>query len=218
MANVLVIGAHGKVGQLVVNDLVEAGDNVYAGFRDPNQFETIETADRLNPVLFDLSQSAEKMAKVMIDYKIEQVVFSAGAGGKGGDARTTQVDLDGAAKTMEAAETAKVRHYVMVSAAGADDREIWVKSGIYTYFMMKHYADRLLTQSKLSYTILRPTALTDEAASGRVGILSGAHDYASSVSRADVALMIVAALHQKEKKNQIVAFTSGDEEIKDVFQ
>ncbi|MBS9337499.1 NAD(P)H-binding protein [Fructobacillus parabroussonetiae] len=217
MAKVLVIGAHGKVGQFVVSDLVAAGDTVYAGFRDPNQFEDLPTSDRLNPVLFDLTMSSDEMAKILEDYAIEQVVFTAGAGGKGGAERTTEVDLDGAVKAMEASEKAKVSHFVMVSAAGADDRLVWKKSGIYTYFMMKHYADRLLQQSSLHYTILRPTTLTDEAKSGRIKQLEAGQER-GSVSRADVAAAVVASLHSQNKENRIVEFTAGDQPIDEQFK
>ncbi|MBS9335984.1 SDR family oxidoreductase [Fructobacillus papyrifericola] len=218
MAKVLVIGAHGKVGHLAALDLVEAGDTVYAGFRSPNQFEDLETKDRLNPVLFDLTMSAEDMVKILTDYQIDQVVFSAGAGGKGGAERTTEVDLDGAVKAMEAAEKTGVKQFVMVSAAGADNRVIWKKSGIYTYFMMKHYADRFLQQSNLPYTILRPTTLSDSAGTGRLQLIEDGQAGASSVSRADVAQAIVTSLHNPKALNRVIEFTSGDEPIKTVFE
>ncbi|CAK1234705.1 NAD(P)-binding oxidoreductase [Fructobacillus fructosus] len=217
MANILVIGAHGKVGSLAAADLAATGDHVYAGFRDPNQFDDLATEDRLNPVLFDLTKSADEMAKIMTDYQIDQVVFSAGAGGKGGAERTTEIDLDGAVKSMEAAKKADVQQFVMVSAAGADNRAVWVKSGIYTYFMMKHYADRLLQQSGLNYTILRPTTLTDEAGTGKIKQITDQEAGAGTVSRADVAAMIVAALHDDKAMHRIITFEQGDENISSVF-
>ncbi|MCO0831500.1 NAD(P)H-binding protein [Fructobacillus sp. W13] len=217
MANVLVIGAHGRVGHRIVEQLIAADQNVFAGYRDENQFETTPVSDRCTPVLFDLDMETKKMVALMTDYKIDQVIFTAGAGGKGGDARTTQVDLDGAVKTMEATKQAGLKRYLMVSAAGADDRNVWVASGIYTYFMMKHYADMVLQDSDLDYTILRPTTLTDDAGAGSIQVLDQSREGASSVSRNDVAKMAVAALASDKAIKQVVEFTAGETPIDRVF-
>lgn len=48
---------------------------------------------------------------------------------------------------MEAAEQASVRRFVMVSAIGAHHREYWSEE-IKPYYAAKHYADRMLRQSK----------------------------------------------------------------------
>ena len=217
MVNVLVIGAHGKVGRIAASNLAAVGDNVFAGFRDSKQFESLPTENGLNPILFDLTKSVDDMAQIMKEYHIHKVVFTAGAGGKGGVERTTEIDLDGAVKAMEAAKATAVEQFVMVSAAGADNREVWLKAGIYTYYMMKHYADRLLQQSGLNYTILRPTVLSDEAGTGKIKLITDEQVKGSTVTRADVAQMIVEALHSPKAANRIVTFEQGDEAIQSVF-
>ncbi|WP_369403919.1 NAD(P)H-binding protein [Secundilactobacillus silagei] len=46
----------------------------------------------------------------------DAVIFTAGSGSKTGDDMTLMVDLDGAVKSMQAAQIAGVKRYVMVSA------------------------------------------------------------------------------------------------------
>ncbi|MFC4760538.1 SDR family oxidoreductase [Fructobacillus durionis] len=217
MSNVLVIGAHGKVGRLAVQNLLASGDNVYAGYREEKQFDTLADQHSLTAILFDLNMSATEMAAVMTKYGIQQVVFTAGAGGKGGAERTAAVDLDGAVKAMEAAKSAEIEKFVMVSAAGADNRVIWKKSGIYTYFMMKHYADMILQDSTLNYTILRPSTLSDEQASGEITLLDEQTVPTSSVSRADVAQMIVLAVHNSKMDKKIISFEQGNADMYALF-
>lgn len=217
MVNVLVIGAHGKVGQLAVQGLVSTGDHVYAGYREEKQFDTLAVQDGLTPILFDLNMSSTEMAAVMRKYDIQQVVFSAGAGGKGGAERTAAIDLGGAVKAMEASKRVGIEKFIMVSAAGADNRVIWEKSGIYTYFMMKHYADMILQGSGLNYTILRPTTLSDEPASGKFKLLDDQEMPTKSVSRADVAQMIVEAVHNQRMNQQVIAFEKGESAIQKLY-
>ena len=76
---------------------------------------------------------------------------------------------------MEAAEQASVRRFVMVSAIGAHHREYWSEE-IKPYYAAKHYADRMLRQSDLTYTIIRPGGLTNNPGTGHIAArrISGA--------------------------------------------
>jgi uncharacterized protein YbjT (DUF2867 family) len=50
------------------------------------------------------------------------IVFTAGSGGHTGFDKTLLIDLDGAVKTIEAAEQAGVDRFIMVSALQAHNR------------------------------------------------------------------------------------------------
>ncbi|MDF7637294.1 SDR family oxidoreductase [Leuconostocaceae bacterium ESL0958] len=215
MTTTLVIGAHGKVGRLVVRDLAAKGHTVLAGFRKEKQFETVADVQGVHPVLFDLDQGPKEMASFLHDQQVDQIVFSAGAGGAAPAARTTEIDLDGAVKTMEAAKIAKVGRYIMVSAAGVDDRATWKKSGIYTYFMMKHYADQILQGTGLDYTIVRPVTLSDEAGTGKIAMTATADQ--PKIPRADVAAFIAAVIDNQTTYGQVYELTAGDQAISDLF-
>lgn len=55
----------------------------------------------------------------------DAIVFTAGSGGKTGDDKTLLIDLDGAGKTIEAAEKAGIDRFIMVSAIQANNRDNW---------------------------------------------------------------------------------------------
>ncbi|GAP02139.1 NAD-dependent epimerase/dehydratase [Fructobacillus pseudoficulneus] len=213
MAKILVIGAHGKIGQLLVKELDQAGHKVVAGFRKEDQLSTVTGLKNVEPILSDLDQTPEEMAAVMTKNDVKRVVFTAGAGGKGGVERTMAVDLDGAIKSMQAARQANISRYIMVSAAGADDRKRWVASNLYWYFMAKHYADLYLKNSGLPYTIVRPTALLDEPASGKGSLLVDFEKGPLSISRADVSRFLFSVLKNPEAIGEVYDLTSGDQPI-----
>ncbi|MBW1605141.1 SDR family oxidoreductase [Lactobacillus sp. Sy-1] len=216
MANIFVVGAHGNVGKLIVSKLSQAGDKVYAGFRDASQFTTVTNLANVTPVQFDLNADSAAMAKLFSTYQVDTIVFSAGSGGATGDDMTILIDLDGAVKTMDAAKQAGVKRYIMVSAAGADDRSFWPKSGLHPYYVAKHYADRFLKESDLDYTIVRPTALTNDAGTGKVSV--NGDRLGGKIPRDDVASTVVAVIANPNTKRQIYQITSGDDPISSAFQ
>lgn len=57
--------------------------------------------------------------------------------------KTLLIDLDGAGKTIEAAEKAGIDRFIMVSAIQANNRKSW-HDNILPYYAAKHYADRVL--------------------------------------------------------------------------
>lgn len=212
MPTTLVIGAHGKVGQLLVRQLAQKGHTVLAGFRKEDQFNTVKDIEHITPVLFDLQAGPEEMVLFYQQHHVDQIVFTAGAGGAS-DALTIQVDLDGAVKAMDAANIAGIKRFVMVSAAGADLRNQWAKSGIYNYYVMKHYADRILQTSDLDYTIVRPVTLSDRPATGKLSLDVDLTKKGLSVSRADVADFVTLIIDNLHTSRKIYDITSGDTAI-----
>ena len=148
-------------------------------------------------------------------------MFSAGAGG--GDAqRTRAVDHDAAVASMRAAEAAGVRRYVMVSYLGASlHHDVPEDDPFYTYAQAKAEADEALRDSGLAWTILGPSALTEEEPSGRITVdpdLSGSDDPQREVSRGNVARAIVAVLNEPGTVGRKIDFVDGDVPIEDVFR
>ncbi|WP_225420400.1 NAD(P)H-binding protein [Lapidilactobacillus bayanensis] len=158
---ILIIGAHGHVGQLTTKLLADQGNQVYAAVRDASQNDELAQLGGI-PVAYDLMGSVAEMAQVMTTIKPDAIVFTAGSGGRGGQNRTLNIDLDGAVKTMEAAQQTFVKRFVMVSALGTGERDFWADSSIRGYYVAKYYADQWLQlRTNLQYTILRPGTLTD---------------------------------------------------------
>jgi uncharacterized protein YbjT (DUF2867 family) len=203
---VLVIGGHGKVARLLLPML----DQATAVFRNPDHRAEVE-ATGATPVVFDVEKAGvDELATLFSGH--DAVVWSAGAGG-GSPERTYAVDRDAAIRSMDAAERAGVRRYVMVSYFGAGPSHgVSPDNGFYAYAEAKASADAHLTASALDWTILGPSGLTDDPPTGRIetagpGVKSG------SVSRADVAAVIAAVLDDPSTVGRTIAFNNGDTPI-----
>ncbi len=144
---------------------------------------------------------------------MDVVVFAAGSGGDTGADKTLLIDLDGAAKSIEAAKSRDIKQFVMLSALKAEDRSAWPEE-MKPYYVAKHHADRLLEESGLTYTIVRPGALTDDAGTGNVKI--GDID-TGEVPRADVAAFLAHVIDRDEAKNKAIDLVKGDTAIEDAM-
>ncbi|MDO4680269.1 MAG: SDR family oxidoreductase [Aerococcus sp.] len=213
---VLVIGAHGKVGQRVMKAM--QADNRYEPVAFVRKQEQVDEYKDLgmNGRLGNLFGTVDEIKETMDG--VDAVVFSAGAGGSS-DANTILVDLDGAVKTMEAAEQLGIHRFIMVSAYGAGERERWSKS-IIPYYATKMYADRELMRTDLDYTILRPGHLGDDEGTGKIQLVTSEtgepDDY--TTQRDDVCETILTVLPKKSTYRQVYEFVSGETPITDVFE
>lgn len=209
---VLVVGANGQIGKKVVDLLQESQEHaVRALVRKQEQADNF-SAKGIETYLGDLEGSVDSLAAAMEG--IDVVVFSAGSGGATGYDKTILIDLDGAVKTMEAAEQAGVSRFVMVSSILSNTREKWTE-GMKPYYAAKRYADQILKQMDLTYTIIRPGALKNEAGTGKVNLAE--HVTPGSIPREDVAKVVVASLDNKKAENQEFDLVSGETPIEEAF-
>ncbi|WP_347552906.1 SDR family oxidoreductase [Pseudalkalibacillus hwajinpoensis] len=206
--NVLVIGANGQVGQNIVNLLHDSEQHsVKAMVRKEEQ--AAELSNRgIESVVASLEDTVEEIISAM--NSSDAVIFAAGSGGSTGSDKTLLVDLDGAVKTMEAAEKLGIKRYVMLSALQAHNREKW-NEALLPYYAAKHYADKNLEASSLDYTIVRPGGLLNEAGTGQVAIAENLER--GSVPREDVAKVIVAVLSIDHSIRRSFDLISGDKSI-----
>lgn len=209
----LVIGANGKIGQHLVRLLAKHPDHkVKAMIRDPEQrpfFDGLQA----ETVIASLEGSVEELQQAMDG--CDAVVFTAGSGASTGADKTLTVDLDGAAKAVEAAERAGIGRFIMVSAIHADDRSQWTKD-MTPYYVAKYHADRILQSSSLSYTIVRPGLLTDDPGTRQIAA-AGKLDV-GSIPREDVAAVIIACLESTDLTDKVFELTSGDSKIEDALK
>ena len=210
--NVLVIGANGQIGGRLVKLLKQEGKHqVKALVRKPEQAEELKAAG-IEPVLGNLEDRVEALAEAM--QGCDAIVFAAGSGGSTGLDKTLLIDLDGAVKTMEAAEQAGVKRYVIVSAMQAHNRENWSEE-IKPYYAAKHYADRMLESTGLQYTIVRPGGLTNDPGTGRISAAENLEP--GSISRDDVAAVIAALLEDPNAYRRGFDLVAGDTPIHEAF-
>ena len=158
------------------------------------------------PVLADVQNlSVDQMATALAGH--DAVVWSAGAGG-GGAERTYAVDRDAAIRSMDAAAQAGVNRYVMVSYQGSRaDHGASPDDGMFAYYEAKAAADDYLRGTALNWTILGPSTLTLNAATGSITVGSDAR---GDTSRENVALVAAAVLIDDNTVGAFIEFTDGD--------
>ena len=115
----------------------------------------------------------------------DAVVFSAGAGGRGGPEATNAIDGDAAVRLVDAASAAGVRRFVLVSVFMDAGRGGQVSDTFENYMRVKRASDVHLAASGLDWTILRPGTLTDDPGTGtvRLGPPSATATSAETTSR-----------------------------------
>lgn len=210
MARILLIGGHGRVALLLEPLLEAAGHHVTAVIRNP-EHEGDVAATGATPLVADVETfDLDQLANLVSGNDV--VIWSAGAGG-GDAARTTAVDRDAAIRSIDAAVSAGVRRFVMVSYFGAGpDHGVDPDDPFYAYAEAKAAADAHLRASDLDWTIVAPSALTLDAPTGHIDIEA---ESSGSVSRADVAAVIAEAVLTPETIGRTIEFNTGDQAIAD---
>jgi len=207
MANVLILGGHGKVALRLAPLLVERGDQVTSAFRNADH-EAEVAATGAHPVVADVeAMSTDQLAELVRGH--DAVVWSAGAGG-GNPSRTFAVDRDAAIRSMEAASAAGVDRYVMVSYLGArSDHGISEDDAFFAYAEAKAAADDRLRASALAFTVLGPGRLTLDEPTGRIDVVTHEDEGDNAVSRADVAAVVAAVLDDDTTIGRTIGFRNG---------
>lgn len=198
MENVLIAGANGTTGKLIVNLLRESQYfRPIAMVRKKNQMEQFENMG-VKTIIGDLE---EDLVHTMED--IDKVIFAAGSGGK----KVIEVDQEGAKRLIDVAKMAHVKKFVMLSSIGADQPE---KAGdLRDYLRAKQNADEHLRHSGLNYTIVRPGSLKNAEGVGRIDLAKSLKKE-GDISRQDVAQTLVRVLHDTTANATTFEILEGD--------
>lgn len=204
--NILVIGASGRVGSELVQQLLEKGHKVTGTSRDDKRLFKNENYTHLT---LDLTADKEEIAK-QIAGNFEAVYFTAGSGGKA----VLEVDLHGAVKTMQAAQIKGLTRYIMLSTVFSLDTSKWTLPGINElkdYYISKHYADQYLVEnSTLDYTIVQAGALKEREPTGKITINA---DSAGENAIKDVAATLAAVLKAENTFKKVFSLQNGETDI-----
>ncbi|NUR79638.1 MAG: SDR family oxidoreductase [Dermatophilaceae bacterium] len=213
MSRVLLMGGHGKVALLAAPLMVADGHDVTSVVRNPDHVADVEATGATAAVVDVESADTERLTELVRGSDV--VVWSAGAGG-GNPARTYAVDRDAAIRSMDAAAAAGVSRYVMVSYFGAGpDHGVPQDNPFHAYADAKTAADAYLEGTDLDWTILRPSTLTLDAATGHIEAGDGVT--ASRVSRDNVAHVIRSVVsHPETTSRRVIAFNDGRSPIDEV--
>jgi uncharacterized protein YbjT (DUF2867 family) len=209
---ILLIGGHGKVALLTSPLLSGAGHQVSAVIRNPAHSADVR-ASGATPVVADVENLDEQAIADLVSGH-DVVVWSAGAGG-GSPERTYAVDRDAAIRSMEAARSAGARRYLMVSYFGASpDHGVPEDNPFWHYAEAKATADEHLRGSGLDWTVLGPSRLTEDPATGEIDVDA---EEAGEVSRADVAAVVAAAVEDDATIRRTIRFNNGSTPIADAL-
>jgi putative NADH-flavin reductase len=190
---VIVFGATGSVGRLVVEQALREGHDVTAFTRNPARIP--QARERLQIVQGDVTDPGA-VRQAVSDH--DAVIVTLGAGRKG------NVRAAGTRTIIEAMEHTGVRRLICQSTLGVGDSRgdlnfVW-KYVMFGLLLRAAYHDHVrqeqyVKRSKLDWTIVRPSAFTDGPRTGRYERAFGSdRKTALKISRADVADFLVGQL------------------------
>jgi len=219
---VVIAGAHGRIALLLGRLLAERGDEVVGIIRNPGHEQDLADAGVRAAVLDLESASVADVATVLTG--ADAVVFSAGAGPGSGAGRKDTVDRAASVLLADAAQAAGVRRFLQVSAMGVES--VRGKSvpatadldgdDVFTaYLIAKLAAEDDLRGRPLDWTILRPGGLTDEPGTSQVTLAPSVPP--GSVSRADVAVVLLALLSAPAAVAKVLELVAGEDPIADAI-
>lgn len=210
---VLVAGANGHTGRLLIQYLIQDGHEPYAMIRKQEQKSDMEKLGGI-PVVADLEGDVGHAVRGM-----DVVIFAAGSGSKTGSDKTTAVDRDGAINLINATEKIGIKKFIILSSIGAG-RELGEpekgNEGMHHYTKMKKEADEYLQGTELDYTIVRPGGLTHEESTSKIKV--GETVERATVPRADVAKTMIAAIQEPNAFHKAFEMVSGDVQIEDALK
>ena len=206
MEKILVAGAHGTTGKKIVSILKDSSNyEPIAMVRKDEQASYFKDLG-VNTVFGDLENDITSITE-----GIDRVIFAAGSGGK----KVKEVDQEGAKRLMDASKKSGVKKFVILSSMGADKPE--EAKDLKEYLEAKHNADEYLKSSGLTYSIVRPGHLTNDAGNGKVELASNLNK-SGEISRQDVAQTLVKVLQNSIAKNKSFELLKGSHSIKDALK
>ncbi len=210
---VLVAGASGQTGRLVLDRAEQAGYRVRAMARDPAKSKS-DIPGSYEWVVGDVRDPAT-LAFAMAG--VTYVICSIGATERSGPNSPEFVDYGGVRNLADAARTAGVRHFVLVSSTGAGGGGGafgWLLNTVLMPGILewKGKGEQHLRASGLTYTILRPGGLTNDPG-GKAGIRFTQGDTlgGGTIPRADVASIAVLALGNGDAAGKTFEMASAED-------
>ncbi|KQC32982.1 NAD-dependent dehydratase [Nonlabens sp. YIK11] len=198
MEKILVAGATGTTGNIIVNLLQESQYfEPIAMIRKEEQREQFESKN-IKTVMADLEKDVAHAVEGM-----DKVIFAAGSGGK----KVVEVDQEGAKKLIDASQKHNIKKFVMLSSRGADAPSN--AEDLQDYLWAKHNADEHLKKSNLNYAIVRPGTLNNNDATDHI-VLTDKLEKKGEIPRADVAQVLSRVLHDDVANHSTFEILEGD--------
>ena len=203
-SRVLVAGANGQLGSVIVRKLAAAGVPVRAVGRNAQKLETLR-APGVEIVPVDLMNL---VALTEACRGVGQIVSTANNNLGKGATSPTRIDLTAHQNLCAAARNAGVRRILYVSAHGID------QDSPVDIFRIKWYIEDAIRRSGVPYVVLRPTAFMDVwvdqiiadpiRKKGSATIFGPGTAQANYIAVDDVAEFVVKILAREEVVNEVV--------------
>ncbi len=200
---ILIVGASGRLGSVVVQHLLAQGKSIRVMTRNPLGLAHLKQqgAEIVSGDLRDRASLASACQGV------EQVLAAAHALDGKGDNNPRTVDDLGNRHLIDAAKAAGVKHFIFVSVQGASP------DSPLEFFRIKYHTEEYLRASGLSFTILRPCAYMELWAQligqpireqGKTTIFGRGDNPINFVSVQDVARFVSIALDDPRTRNVVI--------------
>ncbi|PSL04775.1 putative NADH-flavin reductase [Haloactinopolyspora alba] len=208
----VIAGGHGQIALRLERLLTLRGDEAVGLIRDPGQAGDL-AAVGATAVVLDLEASG--IDDVAAELRgADAVVFAAGAGPGSGAERKETVDHNAATLVADAAQSAGVRRYLLISAIGANDEPPPDTGEVFAaYLRAKGASEDDLRGRDVDWTVLRPGRLTDDTGTGRVTLAESTGR--GAVSRDDVAAVLLALLDEPTSAQLTLELVGGDTPVPD---
>ncbi|QTE28183.1 NAD(P)-dependent oxidoreductase [Pengzhenrongella sicca] len=186
---IVVLGATGATGRLVVSTALGRGHHVIALVRRKGAFEP---AQRLRETEWSVLGDAATLSSALTG--TDAVISALGGAARG----PTSVCTDAMAVTVPAMQRAGISRLIVLSAHGvaeSRDRSLFslaVWAGVGEKMRDKETMEPLITSSSLEWTIVRPPMLKDTPAIGKYRVATDLPVHLwTSIGRADLADFLV---------------------------
>ncbi len=202
--NLVVLGATGRTGRLVVEQALAAGHTVTALVRSP---EKLTTNDANLRVVTGQATDTSSVSRAL--QGADAVISTLGGNGS--------VIADSTRAIVAAAREAGVRRVVVLSTFAAERNRLGAGTRLLTGIGMgamlkdKSVGEEMLRRSDLEWTIAYASILSDGPAGGSVEVLpkEARRRMSERISRADVAAWMVQAATSVEHSRRGVGITGS---------
>jgi len=202
---VLVAGATGGTGSLVVKELMGNGYRVRAFVRD------IESAREKLGVDIEYAEGDVRQ-RDGIDaalHGVTAIICAIGAGREDPSNGPEFVDYGGVKNFVEAAADAELNQFVLISSAGVTHEDHILNKMFDNVLKWKFKGEEAVRNSGVPYTIVRPGGLVNKPGGETALDLQQGDQSEGIIPRADVARILVAALRYPEALNKTFEVVGG---------
>ena len=205
---VLVAGATGRTGRLVVSNLLEQGYPVRALVRD---------MERGHEILGDGVEFAEGDVRDIDSLRAAMqgaasLIITIGSSRKDPDNGPEFVDYGGVKNLAQAAADTAVQQVVLMSSAGVTHEDHVLNQMFDNILIWKSRGEDALRDCGVDYTIVRPGGLMETPGDETAVVFEQGDRSTGMISREDVALVCVAALKTPAARNKTFEVFGGEKQ------